>query len=313
MDPEPSTLKATAEAIAALLKERQPRWIESVPADLHPLPPFLSRNEWGQLGDLLRLAEQPSLVQIPGEKWISLRCDGTGFSKLTKRLQREGIFQQGYSPEFAALMKACCRALMNHFPTAACGYTQSDEITILIPPASVVRGEQQAHMYSGRIQKLCSLAAATVTSTFVSELLRLCIAKNHNKESVLPRCTPTFDCRVGVYDTQMEALSLVLWRSCDCGINATSDAVYKSGIAGAKAITAQTTDTKLVWLMEHNLLPLPPHQREGTLLVKRMRLCKGWNPKTGESVTYLRSRVEQLEGCVLQMFKNDCLFGDDLS
>lgn len=299
--------------IANRLKEEcQPRWIKNVPRDLHPLPPFLPKQEWTRLGDAIKHSEQPTCAHIPGDKWISLRCDGTGFSKLTKRLQKEGVFSgTGYSNDFAACMQETCKELMVKFE-AKCGYTQSDEMTILIPPASVARGEQQPHKYNGRIAKLCSLAAATVTAKFNFELMALCHRKQiKNVNKLLGSSLPTFDCRVGVYDSEQEALSLILWRAYDCGINAVSDAVYKSGIAGAKQVLRLPTEQKLPWLMKNNLLPLPAHQREGTLWVKRKRTGSATNKITGELVTYVRGRIEKVEGNVLQLYKEDALFPQD--
>ena len=50
------------------------------------------------------------------------------------------------------------------------GYTQSDEITVLLPPAPEVRGVQQAHPHNGRVQKVCSTAAALVTAMYIHRL-----------------------------------------------------------------------------------------------------------------------------------------------
>ena len=49
-----------------------------------------------------------------------------------------------------------CRSLLNSIMTTG-GYTQSDEMTIIISAASVVRGEQQCHSHGGRVVKLCAL------------------------------------------------------------------------------------------------------------------------------------------------------------
>eukprot|EP00438_Fugacium_kawagutii_P032261 Skav209892 [mRNA] locus=scaffold2642:368992:373353:- [translate_table: standard] len=76
-----------------------------------------------------------------------------------------GAFSQGYSDEFAQLMRECCQSLMVKF-SAICGYTQSDEMTLVISAASIVRGEQQCHSHGGRVVKLCTLAAAHVTALF---------------------------------------------------------------------------------------------------------------------------------------------------
>ena len=70
--------------------------------------------------------------RVGGEKWISLRLDGHGFSKLVQRMRREEVFCKGYSKEFGRIMGECCVALMEQF-ACLCGYTQSDEITVIIP------------------------------------------------------------------------------------------------------------------------------------------------------------------------------------
>ena len=296
--------------IATLLKERQPYRVDGVPSELHPLPPFVAKADWTVLGDAIQQAECPNVAAIPGDKWISLRCDGNGFSKLTKRLQKDGVFSSGYSSEFAAIMHACCRELMTTF-SARCGYTQSDELTVLLAPAPVVRSEQHPHLYNGRLQKLCSLAAATVTSRFHYELMALCLNEKLDAKSVLLSTQATFDCRVGMYDSELEALSLVFWRAYDCGVNAISDATYKSGIPEGKHMTGKSNGERLVWLAKHNLLPQHPHQRDGTFLVKRNRLEKGINQQTGQPVTYFRRRIENEEGNVLQLYKEGALLPRD--
>jgi len=300
-------LAAVADEICTMLKERQPRWIDGVPADAHPLPPFVCKADWTRLGDAIKINEKPTSAYAPGDKWISLRCDGTGFSKMTKRMQKAGIFTKGYSPEFADIMIKCCREVMEKF-SARCGYTHSDELTVLMSPASVVRGEQQSHLYSGRIQKLCSLTAATVTARFNHEVATLCREKN---VEYVPDMLVTFDCRVGVYDTEQEAMSLVFWRAYDCGVNCTSDACYKSTIPGSKRYVGQPTEQRILWLYENSLLPMLPHQRDGTFLLKRKRLLHGKNQKTGEDVTFLRGRIEQQVGNVLQLYHDDTLLPSD--
>ncbi|CAB9500138.1 tRNAHis guanylyltransferase [Seminavis robusta] len=307
------TMAEAALRLQTQLKESvPPRW-DSVPFDLHPLAPFVAKPEWTMLGDAIKKAEQPNQEythHIPGEKWISLRCDGTGFSKFTRHLQKLGVFSKGHSPEFAAIMKACCEGLMTKF-VAHCGYTQSDEMTVLVAPTSIVRGERQPHMYNGRLQKLCSLAAATVTARFNYELMALCAGKKEVDTMAVLQSLPTFDCRVGVYGTKEQAISLILWRSYDCGINATSDAVFKCGVLGSKQIVKLPTKQRLEWLYQQSLLPLSPHQRDGTFLVKRKRVVSGVDQKTGEPISYLRGRIEQVEGNILQLFKDGALFPPD--
>lgn len=293
--------------ICTLLKERHPQNITDVPPSLHPLPPFINKDDWTILGDAIKIAERPTSSIIPGDKYISLRCDGTGFSKYLRILRREGIFPKGFSQEFATIMCDCVQTLMTKFH-AKCGYTQSDEMTVILEPQRVIRDVQQPHNYNGRVQKLCSLAAATVTARFNHAIMML--GQQHNVELSTDHLV-TFDCRVGSYDSLHEALSLLFWRSYDCGINGTADAVFHSGIDGCKKSMKRSNPDRIKWLHSQSLLPLSNHQRDGTFYVSRKRLVQAFNPKTQEEVLCLRKRIEHVEGNVLDLFQKGTLLPPD--
>lgn len=300
-------LAEIASKVTELLQTREPRQVDGVSIDLHLLPPFIDKATWEALGNALRESERPTVTNIAGDKYFSLRCDGTGFSKLMRVFRRHGIFPKGYSFEFADIMKETCKVLMDKF-SGICGYTQSDEMTVLVAPASIVRGQQQPHMYNGRIAKLTSLAAATVTAHFNYHVQKLC--QKHGIEYT-PHLLATFDCRIGVYETRKEAVSLLLWRAYHCGVNGVTDAVYhcKGTIPGAKEVVRQHAGDKLKWLAEHSLLPLSCHQREGDYFVKRKVKVQAIDQKTGEPVYCLRSRIQHvMPGNVLLLCKGDALF-----
>jgi tRNA(His) 5'-end guanylyltransferase len=80
-------------------------------------PPHLTMNS---------VLSQHCTGTVAGEQWISLRLDGTGFSKVVKSLRRNGVIEpEGFSADFANAMQACCRQLMDSFQ-ATVGYTQCD-------------------------------------------------------------------------------------------------------------------------------------------------------------------------------------------
>ena len=56
---------------------------------------------------------------------------------------------------------------------------------------------------------------------------------------------------MGTYKTEEEALSLILWRAYDCGVNGVSDCVYHSTIPGKKQIVKLNKYDKLKWLKEN--------------------------------------------------------------
>merc|ERR1712070_301852 len=175
---------------------------------------------------------------------------------------------------------------------AVVGYTQSDEMTLLVPPRRVIRGTQEVHMYGGRIVKLCTLAAAHVTALFNFRVLDIARDKG---EEWSHKDLPTFDCRLGSFASADEALSLILWRAYDCGTNGVSDAVHHSKRAG-KEMKGASTQVKLRWLRDQGMLPLARHQAHGSLFAKVMRRHEGVNKSTGESITYSRGAVELVNG-----------------
>mmetsp|Transcript_13667 Transcript_13667/g.29977 ORF Transcript_13667/g.29977 Transcript_13667/m.29977 type:complete len:327 (+) Transcript_13667:92-1072(+) len=309
-------LATLAETTILRLKENDPKTIDGVSTVTdHPLPPFIPKRHWMELGDAVRQAERLSCDAIPGEFWVSLRCDGTGFSKMTKHWKKRGLLQpsHGYSPDFATIMTSCCEALMKKF-NAKVGYTQSDELTVLLAPASVVRGEQQGHLYSGRVQKLASLAAGTVTAHFNNELRKFAATQRAmDEQGSVGDLLAVFDCRVGMFQTREEAFSLILWRAYDCGVNGVSDAVHhcRGHIEGAKETVLLPLEGKLKWLNKHGRLPLESHQRDGTYLIRRRVAVEAVNPTNGEEVVVLRSRIQPIEGNVLTMCKNDLLYPED--
>ena len=201
----------------------------------------------------------------------------------------------GYSEKFGEIMQDCTLYLMEKM-CGVRGYTQSDEITVLLPPAPEVRGVQQAHPHNGRVQKVCSTAAALVTAMYIHRLhemtepglvTTLCIDGFSPTPTpyqditmmtmnltltvwipgtLKPEHLPSFDCRIGAYKSYEEAMALIAWRVSDCSMNAISDAVYH--LKGPGQERTATTDVKLLHLKKEGKLPLAPHQAHGTFFFK---------------------------------------------
>ena len=88
------------------------------------------------------------------------------------------------------------------------GYTQSDEITIIVKPT------EKAHdyMFGGKCSKLNSVIASRVTA---------CFNKHINSAELA-----YFDCRVWGVPTAIEASNVLLWRVLDAERNAVSAAYH---------------------------------------------------------------------------------------
>lgn len=300
------TLALKSECVVAHMKKHPPTIVRGVDPLLHYLAPHVPKVTWNALGDLVTHREKTSSGCIDGSNWISLRLDGSGFSKTVRMLRRKGILEKdGFSDVFASCMQSSLRALMEHF-NGRLGYTQSDEMIVFIAPTSVVRGERQVHSRNGRVTKLTSLAASLVTAHFIMQLARRCQENGAGLED-LSQILPHFDCRVGHYTTWEEAQALLLWRAYDCSVNGVSDAVYHTPGSGQK-IQALGRQEKIAWLFEEGLLPLPRHQAYGTVLVRVKRMIEGHNPKLNTTVKTLRGVIEQVNGPVLELVCTDTLF-----
>ena len=277
---------------------------EEVPRAHYMAWPHVPKREWTRVGEAVRARERGGDV-VSGEKWISLRLDGNKFGKLMHRLRTEHAIPAGFSRIIASTMVECAKKVMTDFG-AVCGFTQSDEITVLIPPTTVNRkGEQEPHMFGGRRQKLCSLAASTATAVFTRRLHMIV----ENPEQYLAR----FDGRVGAHDTRDQAAEILLWRAYDARINGISDAVHqrRGKVVGAKQAFQRNTIEKLRWLEENGLLPLHPHQEAGTYLVRTRVYVEVRNWKTNELEQVLRMTILPVSGNLLAAAREDRLFPED--
>jgi len=302
-------LKETCGDILTKLKLYSPITIPGMEPSLHYLAPHIPKTTWTALGDLVSAREKSSNGRVDGSCWISLRLDGSNFSKTVRCMRRNGVLEEhGFSDRFAESMQVCLKALMEKF-NCQLGYTQSDEMIVFIPPTNVIRGERQEHLRGGRVTKLTTLSAGFVTAQFVLHLSQLCLKAGIGIEG-LAETLPHFDCRLGHYDSWEEARALLMWRAYDCSVNGVSDAVYHTPGAG-KQIQSLGKKEKIDWLWREGLLPLPRHQAYGTVLVKVKRWHEGFNPQKQETVKTLRGAIEHVDGPVLELFRSDSLFPKD--
>ena len=152
------------------------------------------------LGDKLKAIEQEYDPRLPYKKPVFVRLDGNSFSRLTKHK-----FEKPFDQDFSRAMTAATVAVFN-YSNAVFGYTQSDEITLLLRNDQT---ETTDPFLGNRITKLCILLAARASVEFNSHVGTKAI----------------FDARVFVMDHDEVHLPLV-WRQRDCFKNLVSSVVY---------------------------------------------------------------------------------------
>ena len=152
-----SEMVSTTKQIISILNKGRVEAAPVVPpsayVQLNRAPKYL----WTKLGNIVKAREKATVqYSIPGNYWITLRLDGTGFSKSLRVFRRMGIFCTGYSSVFGSIMQECAKALLKKF-SGAFAFTQSDELTVAIAPRRIIRNKQDCHQYNGRVAKMCSL------------------------------------------------------------------------------------------------------------------------------------------------------------
>ena len=156
------------------------------------------------LGDRIKMYEDATcgirmLPRIP----VIARLDGKGFSKFTKGLKRP------YDERLSNLMVETTKYLVKE-TNANCGYTQSDEITLVWYSDSY----ESKIYFDGRLFKMISDLAGMASVFFNRELPKYLPEKTH----LMPR----LDCRVFNVPTIQEAANTFLWREIDATKNSIS-------------------------------------------------------------------------------------------
>jgi len=150
------------------------------------------------LGDRMKMYEMAEA----GRKCMPLlpivaRIDGRSFSKFTSGLERP------YDRRLSELMIDTVKFLVRE-TNAACGYTQSDEITL----AWYTPTFDSQIIFDGRISKLVSVLASLTTAHFNRKLPQFLPVEYGER-------LPHFDARVWNLPSLDEAANAFLWREFD--------------------------------------------------------------------------------------------------
>ena len=155
------------------------------------------------LGDRMKAYEDQSEVIMPMDKVNVIRLDGRAFHTYTKNMKRP------FDEKLSSAMKATLKFLCENIPTVCFGYTQSDEITLVLK-TDKVNGEYNP-WFGNRLQKILTTAVSLCTFEFN----RLMYDERRPKMA-------TFDGRVIVGIDYVEAANNVFWRQLDAKRNSVS-------------------------------------------------------------------------------------------
>lgn len=170
------------------------------------------------LGDWCKWLEKNfSLDEMIPRLPVIIRLDGNNFSKWTVGLEKP------FDLRMTKLMVETTKFLVKE-TNAIVGYTQSDEITLILYSAD----RKSAIYNAGKKQKIVSKLTAKCTNFFNEKRVEL--LPEHNKSAI-------FDCRIFQTPTLQDACAQLLWRE--------NDATRNSILGLARSMFSHTECDKL--------------------------------------------------------------------
>ncbi|MCO1574691.1 tRNA 5'-guanylyltransferase [Crossiella sp. SN42] len=209
------------------------------------------------------------LTLLPGA-WAVLRLDGRSFTRFT-----EQRFSKPYDERFAGFMAETARLLLTELG-GRFAYTQSDEISVLLPPEFALFGRRQ--------EKLVSISAGLASAAFT----HAAGAPAH------------FDSRVWLGGSPAEVADYFSWRQADAARNALNAWSYWTlrgeGRSGGQATAElrglpEAAKHELLFARGINFTALPAWQRRGIGLWWQAVPVTGFDPVRETEVTSSRRRV----------------------
>ncbi|HCK84778.1 MAG TPA: hypothetical protein DHW63_09765 [Hyphomonadaceae bacterium] len=159
------------------------------------------------LGDRMKAYESLETDRlIDPELPLVVRLDGRAFSTFTR----------GMDKPFDARMSDIMRAVTAHLieqTGARVGYTQSDEITLILERET----PESEPIFGGRVFKIVSVLAAMASAKFT-------LLATEAWPERARRIIPSFDCRVFNVPSRVEAVNALIWREQDAARNAVQSA-----------------------------------------------------------------------------------------
>ena len=211
---------------------------------------------------------------LPGI-YIVARIDGRNFTRLTKERHP---FEAPFDARFRNYMTATVEHLMQCGPSVVYGYTQSDEISLLLHPDDTSFGR--------KTRKLNSILAGEASAKF----------------SLLLGDVATFDCRVCELPSVEHVRDYFRWRSEDAHRNALNAHCYwllrKDGRSVAEATAflrgrSVADKNELLFQKGINFNDLPNWQKRGVGLYWESYSKESVEPRTGETVVATRRRIRR--------------------
>lgn len=232
----------------------------------------------------MRRLESYHDLRVPDGSFIILRIDGRSFTSLTEKTEHP------FDLRMHELMVAVTTEVVRSF-SAVYGYTESDEISILLP--------KNFDLFDRSVEKVVSISASIAASVFV-QTENAMINTGEIPPDLFTKPYPHFDSRIIVAPQIYQVVDYFRWRQSDCQrccLNGYSYWKLREKGASKRQATKQLAGKKAAFkhelMHEHglNFAKLPGWQKDGTGMWWEFRNAEGYNPKTQETVQTVRRDI----------------------
>jgi len=222
----------------------------------------------------MRVFETAYDLCVVPEMYMVARIDGRGFTRLTKEVLD---LERPFDARFRDLMVATVEHLMSCGFAVRYGYTQSDEISLLI--------DRDETAFGRKLRKYDSILAGEASAKF----------------SLLAGTHACFDARISQLPNAELVVDYFRWRREDARRNALNAHVYwllrgqgRSPRAAHSAMLGLSVPAQHELLFQAGIVfeALPAWQRHGTGVFWETYAKPAFNPRTGEHVVARRRRLK---------------------
>jgi len=215
------------------------------------------------LGSRMKKYEKVSQNQLLPKTPIIIRLDGKAFHTWTrKNLQADdSLIETPFSEAMHTAMSETTKLLVENIQNAVFGYTQSDEISILLRDWDRYETEQ---WFDGKIQKIVSVSASMATEYF-NRRFRMNMMDKRGAVTFTPAF---FDSRVFTLPKE-EVCNYFIWRQQD----ATRNSIQMLGrhyFSHNEMLNKNTSDIQDMLMEKHNVNwnDIAIWMKRGTCIVK---------------------------------------------
>jgi len=266
-----------------------------------------------EIGERMKVYERGLELNVKNDQPFIVRLDGHRFSKFTKGFKKP--FDERI---YIAMIRTTIDLVQEFSPNLA--YTQSDEITLVFTPQFDENNNIKNYFFNGRVQKIVSLMSGFTSSRFAYHLSRETFDKDNEQELLDKIFLAYFDGRIFNIPDNSEVLYNIVWRMTDAKRNSKNNLGHLhfsqkevEGLPPGEIL--KKLETKGVdW---HSF---PGAYKWGSFIKKSQFEKESENPKTGEKVKALRTRIsiasfdlrysEEAIPLISQKLTNDTPFHD---